>query len=399
MIRTQARTSKHLRVGLVVPHIFMQREILPHVIFSPASLALTLADGLNDLGVKVTLFSPGPVNTNATNVTADLTYFKKELASRGDSYLDLLKKHPFTFITLARQVQSELVATAYAAANKGELDIVHIYTNEEEIALPFANLCSKPVVFTHHDPFNFLIKYKNMYPKYTSLNWISISYAQRKNMPRNTNWCGNVYHGLGEKSLCPVNNPTNDYIAYLGRIIEPKGLHIAIKMLKKYNQKSKSKLKLKIIGKHYADHQRDHYWKNRVLPEIGELVEYIGFVSEQDKQNYLSNAKALIIPSIFDEPFGMVAIEALASGTPIIALNSGALLEIIKNEKTGLIASKVWLTDGTIDEDATAANLESALSKIDMINRQDCRQDFENRFTDEKMCRGHLSIYTNLINA
>src|SRR5690242_19821988 len=109
--------ASSLRIGIVVPHIFMHRDILPHVIFSPAGLALQLADGLVGTGQKVTLFSPGPVDTKAHNITADLRYFQRELSLRGDSYIDLLKKHPLTFITLARQVQAELIALAYAMAN------------------------------------------------------------------------------------------------------------------------------------------------------------------------------------------------------------------------------------------------------------------------------------------
>lgn len=214
-----------MRVGIVVPHIFMHRDILPKVIFSPAQLALDLAEGLQAAGTEVTLFSPGPVDTTVRNITADLSYFETELAGRGDTYVDLLKKHPFTFITLARQVQSELIAKAYAMANTGDLDVVHIYTNEEDIALPFASLCTKPVVFTHHDPFNFLVKYKNTFPKYKGLNWISMSYAQRKGMPKDTNWVGNVYHGLSDDALHPVAQPSGDYIAFIGRIIQPKGVH------------------------------------------------------------------------------------------------------------------------------------------------------------------------------
>src|SRR6185437_16908609 len=159
-------TNRPLRIGIVVPHIFMHREIIPHVIFSPAKLALSLSKGLDALGASVTLFTPGPVDTKVRNITADLSYFEHELALRGDSYTELLKKHPFTFITLARQVQAELIAKAFAMANDGKLDLVHIYTNEEDLALPFAQLCSKPVVFTHHDPFNFMVKYKNVFPKY-----------------------------------------------------------------------------------------------------------------------------------------------------------------------------------------------------------------------------------------
>ena len=81
-----------MKLGLVIPHIFMHREVLPHVIFSPATLALDLVEGLQAQGVEVTLFSPGPVDTTVTNITADLSYFEHELHLRGDSYLDLLKK-------------------------------------------------------------------------------------------------------------------------------------------------------------------------------------------------------------------------------------------------------------------------------------------------------------------
>jgi hypothetical protein len=177
MKKTSPKTAdKHsmLRVGIVVPHIFMQESILPKVIFSPGQLAIDLAEGLTSLGIDVTLFSPGPVKTKVKNVTANLSNFKTELAARGDSYIDLLKKHPLTFISLARQVQSELIAMAYKMANDEKLDIVHIYTNEEDIALPFAQLCAKPVVFTHHDPFNFLVTYKNVFSKYSELNCLQI---------------------------------------------------------------------------------------------------------------------------------------------------------------------------------------------------------------------------------
>jgi glycosyltransferase involved in cell wall biosynthesis len=378
----------------------MHREILPAVIFSPAKLALTLATGLQDLGAEITVFSPGPIDVPSKNITADLSLFEQELAGRGDSYLDLLKKHPFTFVTLARQVQSELIARAYAMANAGELDIVHIYTNEEDIALPFAQLCQKPVVFTHHDPFNFLVKYKNVFPKYAHLNWISMSCAQRRGMPAQTNWVGNIYHGLSEPLLHPVENPTNDYVAYLGRIIEPKGVHIAIAAVLDYNRRNPSApLRLKIAGKHYAGHAKDSYWQEQIEPQIdSQIIEYVGFVNTpEDKREFLGNARALIVPSLFDEPFGMVSIEALACGTPVIGLDSGAIPEVITDSITGFVVSKIR-TDDIIDSEQTAAALADAIQKTHTIDRDICRSDYEERFTAERMCADHLAVYTNLHN-
>ena len=179
-----------MRIGILVPHIFMQDAVLSDVIFAPAQLALGLSGQLRLKGHDVTLFSPGKITAGVRNVNADLSLFEQELKLRGDSYISLLRKHPFTFITMARQVQNELVAKAFDMANSGQLDVLHVYANEEESALVFSDLCQKPVVFTHHDPFNFLIKYKNLYPKYAQKNWISISFSQRRQMPADTNWAG-----------------------------------------------------------------------------------------------------------------------------------------------------------------------------------------------------------------
>ncbi len=388
--------SNELRVGIVVPHVFMQRDILPQVIFSPAALACELADGLQRSGVAVTLFTPGPIDTHTENITADLSYFERELRIRGDTYMGLLKKHPFTFITLARQLQSELIARAYDMANRDELDIVHIYTNEEDTALPFAALCNKPVVFTHHDPFNFLVKYKNVFPKYKSLNWISMSYAQRKGMPGDTNWVGNVYHGLAIDELTPVKQPSGDYIAYLGRVIEPKGLHLAIDAVRAYNSANRQPIKLRIAGKHYTGH-KDKYWTGQILPRLNDpAISYDGFFGADAKREFLSNARAVIVPSLFAEPFGMVVIEAMACGTPVIALDSGALPEIVRDHETGLLVKRHFREDGSLDETATVNALASSFRHIDAVDRQACRREFEMRFTSERMCGDHLAIYRKL---
>ena len=376
-MKTKSKNS--LRIGIVVPHIFIHRDILPGVIFSPGKLAIDLCEELTRQGSDVTLFAPGPVATSVPVITADLSYFEQELAERGDQYLDLLKKHPFTFISLARQVQSELIAKAFQMANDDQFDIIHIYTNEEDIALPFASLCRKPVVFTHHDPFNFLVKYKNTFPKYKQLNWISMSYAQRNGMPEDTNWVGNVYHGLKAAEWTPSYRPNGDYVAYLGRIVEPKGVHHAINAVKTYNKTASKPLTLKIAGKHYTGHGKDTYWHDRIEPELGEMIEYVGHINTHtDKQAFLANARALIVPSTFDEPFGMVTIEALACGTPVIGTPSGATPELIHDGETGYIVAP--------------ENIVSKLNELDIIDRQACRRDFEQRFTLERMAEEHQTI-------
>jgi glycosyltransferase involved in cell wall biosynthesis len=375
----------NLRVAFVVPHIFMNNDILPNVIFSPGHLALDMTAEMTRQGADVTLFTPGKTITSLPNVTADMSYFDQELSGRGDTYMDLLKKHAFTFITLARQVQSEIIAKAYEMANQGDFDIVHIFTNEEDMALQFAGFCTVPVVFTHHDPYNFMVKYKNLFPKFKHLNYISMSYAQRSSMPDDTNWVGNVYHGLDMSQWQPRFESESDYVAYLGRIVEPKGVHHAIEAVKQYNKTAVKPLKLKIAGKHYAGHSKDAYWHDVIEPEIGGMIEYVGHISDHEEKNtFLANAKALLVPSTFSEPFGMVTIESLASGTPVIGSHSGATPELIKNAVTGYIVEP----DGIAD----------AISKIDTIDRKACRADAEERFTLRRMASEHLAIYERLTN-
>lgn len=435
-----------MKIALVLPHMFMHNDILNNVIFSPGHLGISLAKGLKNLGHEVTFFSPGYTVEGVENINADLTNFEEELRLREDSYVDLLKKHPLIFISLARQAQSEIISHAYSMANKEHFDIVHVYTNEEELALAFANLCRIPVVFTHHEPFNYLAKYRNSFPKYKDLNWISISYSQRKSMPKDTNFVGNVYHGL-DKDRFELNlKPQGNYLAYYGRIVEPKGVHLAIAAAKK------SGIKLKIAGKHYSGFGKDKYWAEVIEPQIdGKQVEYVGFLdNDKERQEFLGNAKALLVPSTWEEPFGMVMIEALACGTPIIGLESGAIPEVIENGKTGLTISNlqlsinneipnfkfqissekagVWKTPplkggrgdvGSEDEvgeatrnstldtrnsklltpnlDELIDNLCVAINQIDKINRRTCREEFEKRFTLERMCGGYEEIYKSYL--
>ena len=162
-------------------------------------------------------------------------------------------------------------------------------------------------------------------PKYKDLNWLSMSYAQRRGMPADTNWVGNIYHGLDDPALVPATDPARNYVAYMGRIIHPKGVHLAIQAVKLYNETATKPLKLKIAGKHYAEESKDTYWREQIEPELSENIEYVGFLkSSEEKRGFLGNALALLVPSLFDEPFGMVTLEALACGTPVIVLDSGA---------------------------------------------------------------------------
>jgi glycosyltransferase involved in cell wall biosynthesis len=243
------------------------------------------------------------------------------------------------------------------------------------------------------------VKYKNIFPKYKELNWISMSYAQRQGMPEDTNWIANIPHGISTDTFKPSYSPSGGYIAYVGRIIEAKGVHLAIAAVKEYNKAAKKPLKLKIAGKHYAGHTKDTYWQQRVEPLIdGSEIEYVGFINDAaEKQAFIGNAHSLIIPSIFDEPFGMVMIEALACGTPLIGLDSGAIPEVIEDGKTGTIVSKKYNDQTELNEEVTVSDLALAISRSMSLDRHTCREAFESKYTLQHMATAHKNTYERLI--
>ncbi len=389
-----------LRIAVVVPHLFMQDYYLKNAIFSPGHLAVDLCSGLISLGHSVTLFSPNKVTIkDIPNITSDYSLIEKELTSRGYGLNELMAKHPLTYITFARQLEAEIINKAYSMANSGEFDVVHIYINEEDIAMQFANLCNKPVVFTHHEPFNFLTRYRTSFEHFKHLNWLSISYSQRKTISTELNWIANIYHGIE-----PVNNSylkslelsTEDYVVFFGRVIEPKGVHLAIKAVKELNKQTGQQLKLKIAGKHYSD--QDDYWQEKILPFIdNQEVEYIGFINnELERDKLLYNSKAMIMPSTWSEPFGMVILESLRLGTPVIGFNSGALPEIIKNNVNGLLSNIIY-KDNKIDEDSTVSGLVNNLKELPLINKKNCIESCNKNFSIKRMVTDHLNAYSALL--
>ena len=398
-----------LRVAFVVPHIFMGDVLREKVIFSPGELAREFADAdweavAPDAPVELTLFTPLPVQCKAKTVLADSAGFEAELKGRGYGYLELLKKHPSLFVAMSRQLQGEVIAEAFRRANLGEFDLVHVYTNEEDQALIFADLCNKPVVFTHHDPYNFLIKYKSVFPRYKHHNFVSMSMAQRETAPEGMNFVANIYHGVRSGSCLrpspstsppaadpaagsPRSHPSPPseahlqtslreapYFLYVGRIIEPKGVHLAIAAAQKAG------VQLKIAGKRYED----DYFEREVAPHLGEaaggLVEYIGFKRGEELKRLMAEAEALVMPSVFEEPFGMTAIEALSVGTPVIASRNGALPEIIGDGTSGFFAD-------TVEE------IVAAMARVGEIKAEDCIKRVQTEFSLEKMLTEHAKLW------
>ncbi len=216
-----------------------------------------------------------------------------------------------------------------------------------------------------------------LYREFTDMPLVSISEAQRQPLPW-ANWVSTVHHGLPE-DLYTFHEPPGSYLAFIGRISPEKGVDRAIEMAKLTG------IPLKIAAK--VDRADREYFEAIIKPLLDHsIVEYIGEVGENEKDEFLGNAFALLAPVNWPEPFGLVLIEALACGTPVLAFNRGSIPEIVKDGVTGFIVP-----------DLKAAT--KAISQVSRLKRQDCRRDYEARFTASRMSSAYQSVYRSVLES
>jgi glycosyltransferase involved in cell wall biosynthesis len=202
----------------------------------------------------------------------------------------------------------------------------------------------------------------------------SISNVQREPLSW-ANWMGTVYHGLPEDDLI-FKSTAEDYFAFLGRICPEKGLDRAIEIARKTG------IPLKIAAK--VDSADRDYFQSVIKPLLRQpYLDFIGEIGQEEKSAFLGGARALLFPIDWPEPFGLVMIEALACGTPVIAFDHGSVREVIEDGRSGYIVNDL-------------PSAIEAVQKIDRLDRTACRQSFLERFTSRRMAENYTTIYEKL---
>jgi glycosyltransferase involved in cell wall biosynthesis len=253
-------------------------------------------------------------------------------------------------------------------------DIIHFHC--DYLHFPLSRRQSCPHVTTLHGRMD-LPELPALYREFAEVPLVSISDAQRTPLPR-CNWRGTVYHGL-PNDLHTFRERPGDYLAFLGRISPEKGIDQAIEIAKRAGRK------LKIAAKIAKADQA--YFQGEIRPllrESSSLVEFVGEIGGKEKDEFLGNAYALLFPINWPEPFGLVMIEAMACGTPVIAYRRGSVPEVMDNGVTGFVVQN-------LDE---AAN---AVSRVADLSRRRCRQVFEQRFSAARMASDYLKVYRRLL--
>ncbi|MBI4128067.1 MAG: glycosyltransferase family 4 protein [Parcubacteria group bacterium] len=324
----------------------------PHARNGAEFIVSYLTEELVRRGHEVTLFAAEGSTTSAKLVTA--------LTDRERSMSDF-DKGTTPFATFAQ---------ALSLADK--FDLLHSHISETSVLF---NLYSPtPVIHTLHGNLSYPYT-KILLGKYPDRLYVSVSNAQRAPLPE-LNYLSTIYNGV-PLSLFPfVSKCSGSYLGFLGYVNHEKGADIAVAIAKE------ARLPLKIAGDY---NHRDSFFSTAIAPQLKPgTVDYLGPISGEEKIKFLSEAYAILVPIQWDEPFGLVMIEAMAVGTPVIAWNRAAAPEIIVHGKTGFLVSSI-------------KEAAEAIRQIETIKRETCRVHVEAHFSVERMTAHYEKIYRRVL--
>ncbi len=331
-----------------------------------------LTEELVKRGHDVTLFASGDSKTKAKLISVYPRALKKDNIPWTDPFWNL-----------------ENLSLAFKKA--GEFDVIHSHL--DLWTLFFQGLVKTPVVHTFHNPlYTSSITDPKRLPTRLEMFEIHkkesygcfISKSQKKLCPVKFPKNSVVYNGI-DVSLYKFNPKPKDYFCWIARIDPYKGIENAIAAAEKAG------VKLHLAGR--LDPTRRKYFKEKIKPHLNSKIKYVGELNQDELSDFYGNAKACIYPIEWHEPFGLIMVEAMATGTPVIAFDMGSVSEVVKDGKTGFVV-KPFLKDGR----RNINGIVKAIKKIDQIKRKDCRQRVEKYFSYQKMVDNYEKIYYKLAN-
>ncbi len=312
-----------------------------------------LADGLADAGHDVTLFASGDSRTRAKLVSA---FPEPPLNPIGTSWIELHHALP-------------------CYENADEFDVIHDHSSQ--LVSMMGGLIPTPVVHTVHGPLDDiqLGNYRGLAKLAPQVGLVSISMNQRKPGP-DLPWVANIPNAL-DLDAFPYHSERGEYLLYLGRLSPDKGAHRAIEIAREAG------LPIKLAGKK-REHLEQEYFDELVAPLLGDDAEYVGETSHATKVDLLQNARATLFPIDWEEPFGLVMIESMACGTPVIATRRGAVPEVVDHGRSGIIVDDY-------------REMVAAIAEADRIEPEECRRAAEDHFSTGRMVADYVAVYEELL--
>lgn len=339
------------------------------VTYAPIDIAVAISEGLQALGHEVDYFGPEGSHLNVPVVTCGIEPFPR---NENGSYV--YPNAPGQEIRLSRIWDEYLICEMIRRANNGEYDILIIHPVDCGI-IPGRILPNVKIIYVLHDP---IFPWRaDIYRRFLTPNQhlVSITDSQRQPAP-DLPYLGTVYNGIDVDMFHFVEKP-EDYAMFAGRIIQEKNPLDAIKAAKLAG------IPIKLFGE-VPSGDDSAYFDNIIKPILNETdVKYEGFLNREQLANKYGNAKVLLAPINWEEPFGLVMTEAMACGTPVIAFRHGSVPEIIIDGKTGFIVD-------TVEE------MAEAIKKIDTIDRKACRDHVTYKFSNQSMVEGYDKLIKEL---
>lgn len=347
---------------------------------SPEKIMSVITEGMVKKGHDVTLFASGDSQTNARLVSVT------QRATAFDPPIDKKQYHEFEYL---------LISTCYRMAKEKQFDIVHSSFDTRSAYL--APLVSTPTVSTLHSPLDDHVR-QRILPHFANTQYyISISNAQRKPLP-NLQYIQTIYHGIDILSMQFSDNIQDDYMLFVGRIVADKGIDTSISVAEKL------KRKLYLLG---SVDETQPFWTKEIKPHIDNiLISHFGYIPKERVNHFYQNAKFFLFPIRWEEPFGLVMIEAMATGTPVVAFARGSVPEIMKDGETGFIVNPSdddirgdWIIKKTgIEGLCEAVGRIYSMSEEEYLQmRKNCRAHVEKNFTVEKMVDEYEKVYRNIL--
>ena len=340
-----------LRIAQVAP---LSESVPPKLYGGTERVVSVLTDELVCQGHAVTLFASGDSQTTAMLVPVC------EQAQRLAGSIDPLSAHMLMIEKVAQRAR--------------DFDIIHYHV--APLHFPLARRMNTAHLTTMHGRLD-LPDLVPLYEEFSELPLVSISDAQRAPLPRQ-NWVGTVHHGFPERDF-RFQQKAGSYFAFLGRISREKRVDRAIAIAKACG------CPLRIAAK--VDPTDVLYFKNEIAPLMEHpLIEFIGEIADEQKSAFLGNARALLFPIDWPEPFGLVMIESLACGTPVVAYRGGSVAEVIEDGVTGFVVDDM---DQAID----------AACRVHTLERRACRDAFTRRFSASRMASAYVRLYRQLTSS
>ena len=385
-----------MNIGILTPSIYMYNTRFRERIFAPGELARHLVAGLLTRGHRVSWFTAPDEETNATLVAGDRMLLDQDLRIRAFQDLKPEVLDAMSLYGTKMYYEMDLVMRAFASAQKGELDVLHVFHSFGYLAQYFADLTHVRTLFTIHDPKPDRSMLEHwMLGRFTTPRFVSISRAQQ--IGWEDLFISNVYNGIDLREF-PFDAQGGDRLVAVGRMVAEKGFDHAISAVEATNGK------LTIASWVNDTVKQSEYYTRDIEPHVdGNAIVIDSLLRGSDRLNLYQKAKALLFPIRWEEPFGLVMVESMACGTPVIAYNRGSVSEIVRDGVTGYIidpedTERPGKGSWIIKKQGIEGLIE-AIGRIREIDRAACRKHVKEHFSVEKMVEGYERVYQKVIES